>query len=458
MFSLVSKIRIFKKQLSESPTKHVKKSKVSHLLRIEIKQTILPSKLLRLNCMNRQSCCPSAIDSTKSKLWKKAGHGLLKYHNVAHATRPATIQKQTHPQPHFLHSHLTPFNFFTFLLDLVNSITHLFHLTHINQFITMAPPHPPRITILGSLNIDLVSYVPHHPLPGETLTSNHFTTSPGGKGANQAVACGKLSRSSDLSSASASAHVSMIGAVGADSYGSVLRDSLRSYGVDVAGVAVRESEKTGIAIIVVDEPSGQNRIILSPEANHSLRPAEFQSLPDPRPDLLIMQLEIPFDTVMQALRAAKAAGVPVLLNPAPAQELPAEAYDGLAHLVVNETEAALLAGCSESDLDDLTGLQRVGNLFLERGVQNVIITLGGRGVYFVNKAGKGALLPANKTTVVDTTAAGDTFVGSYALAAVGAGGKEFDIEDAVAVANRASAKTVARKGAQISIPWKDELQ
>ncbi|KAF4984226.1 hypothetical protein FDECE_17133, partial [Fusarium decemcellulare] len=209
---------------------------------------------------------------------------------------------------------------------------------------------------------------------------------------------------------------------------------------------------------VVDEPSGQNRIILSPEANHSLRPSDFETLPGPRPDLLIMQLEIPFDTVIQALKAARADGVPVLLNPAPAQPLPSEAYENLAHLVVNETEAAILAECAESELDDLDGLNRVGRVFIDRGVQNVIITLGGRGVYYVNKGGKSALLPATKTTVVDTTAAGDTFVGSYALAAVAAQDGQFDIEAAVTIANRAAAKTVARKGAQISIPWKDELE
>jgi ribokinase len=322
-------------------------------------------------------------------------------------------------------------------------------------FITMTSSLP-RITILGSLNMDLVSYVPHHPLPGETLTSNHFNTSPGGKGANQAVACAKLSRTESL--ASPSAHVAMVGAVGQDAYGDALRDSLASYGVDVAGVDAREGQKTGIAIIVVDEPTGQNRIILSPEANHALRPDDFAQLPMPKPDLLIMQLEIPFDTVMQALKTARAAGIPVLLNPAPAQPLPSEAYDGLAHLVVNETEAALLSGKDESELSDLDGLRQVGDLFIQRGVIHVVITLGGRGVYFVNRSGQSALLPAHKTTVVDTTAAGDTFVGSYALSFVHAAGGQFDIEGAVNKANLASAKTVARKGAQISIPWKNELE
>ncbi|KAM3468598.1 hypothetical protein MY5147_007780 [Beauveria neobassiana] len=313
----------------------------------------------------------------------------------------------------------------------------------------------PRIVVLGSLNMDLVSYVPHHPLPGETLTATSFSTSPGGKGANQAVACGKLSRSSSSSSSSsttssstssASADVAMIGAVGGG-----------SYGVDTTGVRVLDDAQTGVALIVVDEPSGQNRIILSPQANHALRPHHFAELPAPRPDLLIMQLEIPFDTVLQALSAAREAGVPVLLNPAPARELPREAYAGLAHLVVNETEAAILSGGKESDLDDLEGLKRVGAVFLQKGVRNVIITLGGRGVYYATDDGKSALVDALKANVVDTTAAGDTFVGSYALSVVNSA-NVFDIDTAIRAANKASAITVSRRGAQVSIPWKDELQ
>lgn len=313
----------------------------------------------------------------------------------------------------------------------------------------------PRITVLGSLNMDVVSYVPHHPLPGETLASNSFSLSAGGKGANQAVACAKLSRTSSLTNASA--HVSHIGAVGDDPNGKSLLDSLKSYGVDVSGVVIQSDHKTGVSVIIVDEPTGQNRIIFNPEANYSLLPKDFAQLPGPLPDLLIMQLEMRLDTVLQALKAAKAANVPVLLNPAPASVLPDEAYDGLAHLVVNETEAALLSGKPESELDDLEGLQRVGGLFISKGVQNVLITLGGRGVFYVTKAGQSALLSAEKTTVVDTTAAGDTFVGSYALAVVNATGA-FDIAAAVKTANFAAAKTVARKGAQVSIPWKEEFE
>ncbi|KAI0840928.1 Ribokinase-like protein [Hypoxylon sp. FL0890] len=320
---------------------------------------------------------------------------------------------------------------------------------------------PPLITVLGSLNMDLVSYVPHHPLPGETLTSSRFAVSPGGKGANQAVACAKLSRSQPSHPTSTNetptARIRMLGAVGQDTYGEQLKSNLSSFGVDISGVIAPPSLKTGLAIIIVDEPTGQNRIVLSPEANHSLQASQFStpsSLGDPLPDLLIMQLEIPLPTVLAALRVARDAGVKVLLNPAPAQELPAEAYEGLAHLVVNETEASILGGVAESDLDTESGLEAVGQTFLKRGVQNLIITLGGRGVYYVSADGKKGLVPAEKAKVVDTTAAGDTFVGRYALDVVSG---NFNIEDAVRKANRAAAKTVERLGAQDSIPWRDEL-
>ncbi|KAG5919559.1 hypothetical protein E4U61_000782 [Claviceps capensis] len=342
----------------------------------------------------------------------------------------------------------------------------------------MAQPPLPLITILGSLNMDLVSYVPHHPLPGETLTSSSFNTSPGGKGANQAVACAKLSRSrpstttttttstSTNPSCPPSAQVNMLGAIGNDTHGQTLLTSLHSYGVNTNGIRTLNNLSTGLALIIVDEPSGQNRIILSPEANHALRPEDFTSAASfddatsgLLPDLLILQLEIPLETVLQALRTAKRHGVPVLLNPAPAQVIPGEVYEGLAHLIVNETEACVLSGRGEDELETAEGLASVADGFLERGVQNVVITLGGRGVYYAARDGPRALVEALKADVVDTTAAGDTFVGSYALAIVQAReGDGFDIDAAIRAANRASAITVSRKGAQVSIPWRDELQ
>ncbi|KAL2159437.1 hypothetical protein VTH06DRAFT_2442 [Thermothelomyces fergusii] len=336
----------------------------------------------------------------------------------------------------------------------------------------MAPTAIPHITVLGSLNMDLVAYVPHHPLPGETLTADAFATSPGGKGANQAVACAKLSRSRPESGGDVgeTARVAMVGCVGADGHGAQLRSNLAGYGVDVSGVEAREGFATGVAMIIVDKPTGENRIVLSPGANHALQPEELGTLARLRarrdgqteelPDLLIMQLEIPFDTVLAALAAARREGVDVLLNPAPARRLPDGAYAGLAHLVVNETEAAILGEVDERALDGEAGLDSVAEGFVRKGVRNVIITLGGRGVYYRTDDGRRGLVPAEKANVVDTTAAGDTFVGRYALDAVVAKkeGRPFDIDAAVRRANKAAAKTVERAGAQDSIPWRDELE
>ncbi|KAL2171693.1 hypothetical protein VTG60DRAFT_1989 [Thermothelomyces hinnuleus] len=345
----------------------------------------------------------------------------------------------------------------------------------------MASSRVPHITVLGSLNMDLVAYVPHHPLPGETLTADAFATSPGGKGANQAVACAKLSRSRPESGADIgeTARVAMVGCVGADGHGAQLQSNLAGYGVDVSGVEAREGLTTGVAMIIVDKPTGENRIVLSSGANHALQPEDLSTLARLRPrrdgekkeegeeegaqklpDLLIMQLEIPFDTVLAALAAARHEGVDVLLNPAPARRLPDEAYAGLAHLVVNETEAAILGEVDERALDDEAGLEKVAEGFIKKGVHNVIITLGGRGVYYRSEDGRRGLVPAEKAKVVDTTAAGDTFVGQYALDAVVAkkGGEVFDIEAAVRKANKAAAKTVEKAGAQDSIPWRDELE
>lgn len=349
----------------------------------------------------------------------------------------------------------------------------------------------PHITVLGSLNMDLVSYVSHHPEPGETMASNAFAISPGGKGANQAVACAKLSRSrvagdeSKADNSTATAHVSMVGAVGNDANGAALRANMSKQGVDVDGVQVLDGTTSGVAIIVVDEPTGQNRIILSPGANYAFswtEGIEGGGLISPKTQLLILQLEVPLDLVLRALSEAKVLGIPVLLNPAPAPaseeaRVKLEAAfaanketgeKGIAHLVLNETEtAALVPGLTVPDLDTSAGLSRAAKYFLGLGVENIVMTLGGRGVYYATSAtvpqsnGEvGELVPPEKVKqVVDTTGAGDTFAGQYALEAVYASsqGKAFDCEAAVRKSNRASAITVQRKGAQDSIPWLDEL-
>ena len=266
----------------------------------------------------------------------------------------------------------------------------------------------------------------------------------------------------------------MAGAVGNDAYGPMLRDNLSSFGVDASpsSLRLRENCRSGIAMITVDEPTGENRIVLSPESNHTVGPDEFATLEamadncgrphqadacDAKPDLLVMQLEIPLPTVLAALKTARENSIPVLLNPAPAVPLPADVYHGLAHLVVNETEAAILSGVDVSILDDEAGLEKVAEIFIDRGCAQAIITLGARGTYFMDGGGRKGLVPAEKAKVVDTTAAGDTFVGTYALDVVGADGVEFDIEAAVRRATKAAKITVERPGAQASIPWRDEI-
>ncbi|KAL8852018.1 MAG: hypothetical protein Q9221_003123 [Calogaya cf. arnoldii] len=328
---------------------------------------------------------------------------------------------------------------------------------------------PKTIQIVGSLNIDLITRTPRHPNPGETLTATCFNYGPGGKGANQAVACARLSRSKTQQQTPSNTKIEMLGAVGTDFFGNYLLDELKTSGVDISKVHKIENSKSGTAVVIVEEQTGENRILISPGANASVFPPI--SLP-PLPDLIILQLEIPIPTVVNIIQEAREKGVDVLLNPAPAVDnLPKDIYKGLKHLIMNETEAAILS----ANLDDAASeayQRKRGNRMPENntqdtcerfhalGVTNVIITLGANGVYysFRNEKegwGEGGHVPAEKVEkVVDTTAAGDTFVGAYAVAVTVDG---TSVVDAVGWANRAGARTVEKEGAMGSIPWRDEV-
>jgi ribokinase len=311
----------------------------------------------------------------------------------------------------------------------------------------------PVIAIVGSLNADLTTYTSRIPNSGETLHGNSFNIGSGGKGGNQACACAKLSRQpNDLQDGSAV--IKMIGAVGKDQNGQKILKGLEATGVDTSGVAAKDDFETGIAIILVEETTGENRILLNAGANYSLTPSDFQRLPEPYPDLIILQLEIPVETTVQILHTARKANVEVLLNPAPAMKLPEEVYVGLDHLIMNETEVAILSGYSPQEIEVEETLPAAAKKFHNQGVKNVIVTLGGRGVFYSVSNGGCGLVEAKKVEVVDTTAAGDTFVGAYALEVVRKG---FNVRDAVEKANCAAAKTVRKRGAQSSIPWADEL-
>lgn len=253
----------------------------------------------------------------------------------------------------------------------------------------------------------------------------------------------------------------MIGAVGADEFGPSLIQGLQADGVDTEKVKVVNGQTTGVAVILVEESSGENRILLNPGANHTLQPSDFttaSSLGEPKPDLVIMQLEIPLPTVLQILKTAKEAGVDVLLNPAPAVELPEDAYEAITHLIVNESEAAILTG-RNVEVVEREGFdwRVVTEEFLKRGVKNVVVTLGAKGAFFASVGKEGRYVKAEKVErVVDTTAAGDTFVGAYAVNVVRKAGQGVSEED-VKLACRAAGRTVEKKGAQSAIPWADEV-
>jgi ribokinase len=331
-------------------------------------------------------------------------------------------------------------------------------------------PRVSRITVFGSLNVDLTCYVPHHPEPGETLTANRYVVRMGGKGANQAAACAKLSRDSknhvngvSTDYAAQDAEVRMVGAVGSDGHGQTMLDTLRKFGVNVDAVAVKEGYNTGVAVITVDENShGENRIVLSPEANHSFSITDdlVDRVFSPRPDLIIMQLEIPLPVVLETLRRAKEAHVPVVFNPAPAQILPVEVYDGLGHLIVNETEATILTGIEVTKSS--ASIIDAAKWFHEKGARNVIITRGALGAYLHGVDAFGGpfqrfitvrRVPAH--LVVDTTGAGDTFVGAYALGLLN---RTSSPEQCVEDACYAGSAAVQKEGAMDSMPWREEYR
>jgi ribokinase len=322
---------------------------------------------------------------------------------------------------------------------------------------------PPNIiTVIGSLNTDLVTTTPRVPSGGETLTASSFSTGPGGKGANQAVACARFSQHKPPAISNSKVRVQMIGAVGSDEFGPRLISGLEKDGIDTSGIKVMDGQTTGVAVIIVEELCGENRILLSPGANHSLQPEDFSDvkyLGKERPELVILQLEILLKTVFSVINTAKEANIPVLLNPAPAVELPDEVLKDIDHLILNESEAAILSGRDSASFESTDmdwGL--ITDEFLRKGVKNVVVTLGAKGAYASRGIGGGVVVEANKVVkVVDTTAAGDTFVGAYAVEAVRGHLREWGMEGAVRRACRAAGRTVEKKGAQSAIPWGSEV-
>lgn len=296
------------------------------------------------------------------------------------------------------------------------------------------------ITVLGSTNTDMVISGDHIPVPGETVSGGTFLMNPGGKGANQAVAVARLSKQKG--------NCRFIAKVGDDVFGRQTAENMKKDKVD-AKLIVDKKNASGTALILVDK-KGQNVISVALGANGTLSPKDLAPFKKDiaSSDALLMQLETPVETVIAAAKIASAAGVLVILNPAPARKLPAELFKLLDWVTPNETEAEILTGVK---VTDPKSAQKAVDALLKKGVKHALITMGSKGVYCGNCR---KLYPTKKVKAVDCVAAGDTFNGAFVVALTE--GKS--CKDAIAFAQQAAAISVTRPGAQASVPFRREVK
>lgn len=298
-----------------------------------------------------------------------------------------------------------------------------------------------KIVVIGSLNMDVVAIAPRLPIAGETLIGSRYLNEPGGKGANQAYAAAKLG-----------GDVAMLGRVGSDDHGKRMRANLETVSCNVAELRAIEGN-SGVAVIFVAE-SGQNSIVVVPGANHRYLPSDFRaeahSLAGAH--FVLLQLEIPMETVVAAAQAAKSFGARVILDPAPAPAfLPSELLRNVDILTPNETEAVRLVGASVRDLSP-NEARDIARLLQNSGPKNVIIKLGAQGCLLAESDAV-TVIPAPSVEAVDTTAAGDVFNAALAVAC----SEGATLTDACRFAVHAAALSVTRFGAQRSVPSRVEL-
>jgi len=297
-----------------------------------------------------------------------------------------------------------------------------------------------RIAVVGSINTDLITYVTRVPERGETIDGVSFTIAPGGKGANQAVAAALLG-----------SDVVMVACVGDDTFGTAARENFAARGIDARHVRVVPGASSGVAPIFV-EPSGENRILIVRGANDDLDPADVARAEDDLRtcDVLALQLEVPLATVYAAVEAGVRLGVPVVLNPAPAaSELDVARLRGVAYLIPNQTELATLSGMPVTSIDDAT---RAARALIARGIERVVVTLGGEGALYVDAA-QVRHVPSIAVAAVDTTGAGDAFIGSF-VHHLAAG---LDVERALEAAIAYAADSVTKRGTQRSYATSEEF-
>jgi ribokinase len=296
------------------------------------------------------------------------------------------------------------------------------------------------ILVIGSSNTDMIVQAPRIPRPGETILGGTFNTAAGGKGANQAVACAR-----------AGGKVTFVARVGRDMFGEQALQGFRQDGIDVTYVKQDDTAPSGVALIMVDE-HGENSIAVASGANNNLGKADLEAARAAfqTADTVLMQLEIPLETVEAAARMAREQGIRVILNPAPACTLSDALLQNVSILTPNETEAELLTGII---VQDETSARKAAEVLIGKGVKTVILTLGAAGAYLHTDTFQG-MIPSYPVEPVDTTAAGDTFNGVLAVAL--AEGRS--LEQAVTFANAAAALSVTKLGAQPSAPDRESVE
>lgn len=293
------------------------------------------------------------------------------------------------------------------------------------------------IVVVGSINLDLVAVAARIPSVGETVLGTDFQTHPGGKGANQAVAVARLGYP-----------VEMVGRVGDDAFGSQLRTHLESAGVGTKGVATSPGA-SGVAVIAVSS-KGENSIIVAPGANGKLTPQDLIANLSliRQAGLVLAQLEIPLETIEHLAEICARENVPLILDPAPARELPKNVLEHSTWFTPNESEAAFYIGGTHHDPENAAGL------LFNKGCRGVLLKMGSRGVYLAHERGHGETIPAFPVTAVDSTAAGDAFNGAFAVGLMLGKSPLESARFAAAVA----AISVTRMGAQSSMPSMDEVE
>lgn len=297
-----------------------------------------------------------------------------------------------------------------------------------------------KILVVGSSNTDMVVKSAHLPLPGETVLGGQFFSFAGGKGANQAVAAAKLG-----------GDVSFLAKVGNDTLGKIAVEGFKKEGVDVTHIITDPESHSGVALIMVED-FGENCISVASGANGKFTPLDIENASEllEKASFVLVQLEIPLETVTALVDKAFAHGVPVILNPAPARPLSDELISKLFIITPNETEAELLTG--EKVTDEMSA-SKAAKILREKGAKLVIITLGAKGAFLLSDQEE-ILIPSIQVNAVDTTAAGDTFNGALTVAL----SEGMEIKAAIRFANQAAAISVTRMGAQSSQPYRSELK